>query len=191
MAVKKKAPAKGDKRKAVPKAGAPSKKTPAMMDTICRGIADGKSARVMCKEVGIDQSTLWDWLNKDEAFSKQYARAREDQADLLADELLEIADDGSRDYAMVDGREVVDHDHIQRAKLRVDTRKWVASKLKPKKYGDKLDLTGDLGVTHKTADDIRGAVNGILARFGVAQVVGTGPDEGARSAGRGRAGSAT
>lgn len=167
------------------KIGAPTKKTQAVMDAICKGIADGKSAKAMCGVVGIDHTTLWDWLAADKEFSNRYARAREDQADVLADELIEIADDGSRDYAVVEGREVVDHDHIARSRLRVDARKWVASKLKPKKYGDKLDLTGDLEVTHKTADDVRGTVNGILSRFGVAQIAGSGAARSAGSVGGG------
>ena len=72
-------------------------------------------------------------------FSEQYARAREAQADKLAEEALQIADDGRSDtYLDAEGNERTDNEVIQRSRLRVDTRKWLASKMAPKKYGDKL-----------------------------------------------------
>lgn len=81
-------------------------------------------------------------------FSEQYARAREAQADKLAEEALQIADDGRSDtYVDAEGNERTDTEVIQRSKLRVDTRKWLASKMAPKKYGDKVAIGGaeDLG----------------------------------------------
>lgn len=81
-------------------------------------------------------------------FSEQYARAREAQADKLAEEALQIADDGRSDtYVDGDGNVKTDTEVIQRSKLRVDTRKWLASKMAPKKYGDKVAIGGadDLG----------------------------------------------
>ena len=78
-------------------------------------------------------------LNAEHGLCDQYMRAREALADVYADEIIEIADDGSRDYKTLDdGREVPDQDHIARSRLRVDARKWAASKLAPKKYGDKI-----------------------------------------------------
>jgi hypothetical protein len=96
------------------------------------------------------QSTVFKWLSENSKFSEQYAHAREAQADTLADELIDISDDSSRDtYKDSDGIERVDHDHINRSRLRVDTRKWIASKLKPKKYGEKIDaqVAGNLTLT--------------------------------------------
>ena len=96
-----------------------------------------------------DKSTVLRWLADDSRreFRDHYARAREVQADTLAEETVEIADDSSRDFKTVirDGVEVqvFDHEHVQRSRLRVDARKWFASKLAPKKYGDKLELAGD------------------------------------------------
>jgi hypothetical protein len=133
--------------------GRPSDKTPELLKRICDGISIGKSARAMCLEVEIAQSTLWKWLNESEEFSKQYARAKEDCADYLAAEIVEIADDGSRDYVQdKDGRDVPDHDHIARSRLRVDARKWYASKLAPKKYGDKLDMNHGVQPDNPLAD---------------------------------------
>lgn len=115
------------------------KLTAAIVDTLCEGIAEGKSARAMCKIVGISQKTLWNWLAKDETFVQQYARAKDRCADHLAEEILEISDSSERDkYTDENGREVVDHENINRSRLRVDARKWYASKLAPKKYGDKV-----------------------------------------------------
>lgn len=132
------------------KTGRPTKKTPAILKKICEGIAAGKSSRAMCAEVGISQPTLWLWLDQDDAFSKRYARAKEQCAELLAEEIIEIADDGSADYVLrgIEGDElVVDQEHVQRSRLRIDARKWYASKVAPKKYGDKVtqELTGPDG----------------------------------------------
>lgn len=88
----------------------------------------------------------------DEEFSKQYARAREAQADTLADEILEIADDTSRDtIATEKNGEQPNSEWITRSRLRVDARKWLASKMAPKKYGDRIEAshTGEMGLTVK------------------------------------------
>lgn len=93
-------------------------------------------------------STVYLWMAKHIEFSESYARAREDQADTLADQILEIADDGRNDtYTDDEGKEFVNHDVINRSRLRVDARKWVAAKLKPRKYGDKVstELSGPNG----------------------------------------------
>jgi hypothetical protein len=99
---------------------------------------------------------VFDWIHDDAVFAKQYARARELQAELYADEIVAISDDGSNDtYIDDEGKTHVDTDVIARSKLRVDARKWVASKLLPKKYGDKaaVELSGgvSLGITEIAA----------------------------------------
>lgn len=83
------------------------------------------------------------WCRDNAAFRAQYTQAREDQADTIFEELVEIVDDGSNDWMdkeMHDGRieRVVDHEHIQRSKLRFQARQWMLSKMVPKKYGDKI-----------------------------------------------------
>lgn len=112
-----------------------------LADKICEEIVRGKTLIKISKELGFDLSNLFKWLREKEDFSKQYARAKAEQADILIEEILEIADDAKRDTYFDDelGREVTDHEVIARSRLRVDTRKWIASKMKPKKYGDKLD----------------------------------------------------
>ena len=131
--------------------GRPSTFTEELSLTICERIADGQSLRSICRCLDMPaQSTVFKWLSENSKFSEQYAHAREAQADTLADELIDISDDSSRDtYKDSDGIERVDHDHINRSRLRVDTRKWIASKLKPKKYGEKIDaqVAGNLTLT--------------------------------------------
>ena len=120
-----------------------------LADSICELIADGQSLRAICLSDDMpNKATVFRWLAKDVEFSDQYARAREEQAETFADELIAISDESQTTVKEHDGFTEVTYDSVAvaRNRLRVDTRKWVASKLKPKKYGDKLDLgvTGTL-----------------------------------------------
>jgi hypothetical protein len=125
--------------------GRPSLKTTELVATICERLAMGEPLAAICRDEGMPHpSTVRDWMAADADVSRAIARAREDGEDWLAAECLEIADDGRRDYeTKEDGREVVDHDHIQRSKLRIDTRLKLLSKWNPKKYGERLALAGD------------------------------------------------
>lgn len=113
--------------------------SPELADAICELISSGKSIREICSAEGMpDKSSIFRWLGKHEEFRDQYARAKEEQTELYADELVEIADDISGD---VSGElQMPNSVAVQRARLRVDTRKWILSKLLAKKYGDKLDM---------------------------------------------------
>lgn len=123
--------------------------TQAIADIICDRLAEGQSLRSICESGKIPcQSTIFKWLREQPEFSQQYARARESQVEHYANEILEIADDGRNDTTTdCHGKVIVDHDVIARSRLRVDTRKWLMSKLAPKKYGDKLELGGSVGIT--------------------------------------------
>jgi hypothetical protein len=136
--------------------GRPSTFTEEIGLSICERIADGQSLRSICRLLDMPaQSTVFKWLSENTKFSEQYAHARDAQADTLSDELLDIADDGSNDWMdRLNGKgevigQMVDNEAINRSRLRVDTRKWIASKLKPKKYGDKIDHehSGSLSLT--------------------------------------------
>ena len=86
------------------------------------------------------------WTVEDEGFRALYTRAKEEQAEILAEQIIDISDDDSLDIGFKeDGTPFIKGDNIQRARLRVESRKWIASKLKPKKYGDKLAVGGDDG----------------------------------------------
>lgn len=122
------------------KLGAPTKKTAALCTAICDGIAVGKSSRLMCQEAGISQQTFWRWLQEDTIFCEQYARAKERCADFYAEQIPEIADDSDNDWQIrEDGSRYVDNEAVQRSRLRIDARKWYASKVAPKKYGEKVE----------------------------------------------------
>ena len=127
----------------------PSKFTPKIADDICEQLSNGMSLRTICAADGMPRaSTVFRWLASDGVFREQYARAREAQADYLADEILQIADDGANDtYVDENGNVRTDYDVIARSKLRVDARKWIAAKLKPKVYGEKVEteITGPDG----------------------------------------------
>nr|WP_284271473.1 terminase small subunit protein [Mycoavidus cysteinexigens] len=100
----------------------------------------GQSLRSICAQKNMPyQATVYRWLTQSESFRDQYARAREVQADTLADEVLDIADDATQDMQVDEqGHERVRHEAVQRSKLRVDARKWLAGQLAPKKYGDRI-----------------------------------------------------
>ena len=120
-----------------------------IFNKIITEIADvGTPLRTILKRKGMpSSSTFFIWLDEEESFSKRYAWAREVQVEAMADEIIEIADDGTNDYmTVVKGNvkyNVENKEVTNRSRLRVDTRKWVLSKVIPKKYGDKLDLTTD------------------------------------------------
>lgn len=112
---------------------------------ICERLADGESLKAICEDDEMPaRSTVFKWLAENETFSDMYARAREEQADAIFDEILNIADDGRNDWMERRGEEdagwITNGENIQRAKLRIDARKWMAGKLRPKKYGEKLEL---------------------------------------------------
>jgi hypothetical protein len=133
--------------------GRPSTFTVEIADAICERLADGESLRSICETEGMpNKATVFRWLGANEAFRDQYARAREAQADTLVDDILEIADDGRNDWMErknSDGEAIgwqENGEAIRRSVLRIDARKWLAGKMRPKKYGDKLALTdGDGG----------------------------------------------
>lgn len=128
--------------------GRPSDYTQEIADKICSELAEGKSLRTVCK---VDDmpclQTIFTWFRVYPQFLEQYTRAKEESADAMADEVLDIADDGTNDWMTIkrggEDVEVFNNEAVQRSKLRVDTRKWLMSKMKPKKYGEKLDLTSD------------------------------------------------
>ncbi len=98
-----------------------------------------KSLKKICKENSLAVSTLLIWLRDDKEFSSLYARAKEEQADLLAEEIISIADKERETTDKVctsEGEYTTKRDNIARSRLQVDSRKWLASKLKPKKYGE-------------------------------------------------------
>jgi hypothetical protein len=111
----------------------------AICKEVLQGMRDGLSAFKACQKAGVPQSTFNDWVNGDKNLSVEYAHAREDLIERIANEVMELADSEVPETG--DGKK--DWQAIQKHKLQVDTRKWLLSKLAPKKYGEKLELSGD------------------------------------------------
>lgn len=105
-----------------------------LADTICERLALGESLRAICRDDDMPaMATIFRWLGANERFRDQYAHAREAQADALADDILDIADTAKET-----------NEAVRKAQLRIESRKWIAAKLKPKKYNDRVinEVTG-------------------------------------------------
>lgn len=132
----------------------PSLYTPDVATAICERIADGESLRSICADEGLPSlRSVIRWLGQPEhdAFRRQYAQARAAQAERMAEEILSIADEGVNDWMKANDPEnpgyALNGEAIARSRLRVDARKWLASKLLPKVYGEAIrqELTGPNG----------------------------------------------
>jgi hypothetical protein len=144
------------------KHGRPTEYTPEIGDRICAALATGMSLRSVCRADDIPpESTVRGWTHDvKHPFSAQYVRAREIGYLSMADETIEISDDGSNDWMEKFGKDgeavgwTINGEHIQRSRLRVDTRKWLLSKCLPKVFGDKVvnEITGKDGGPIETKD---------------------------------------
>jgi hypothetical protein len=127
--------------------GRPTDYSEEVAASLCAQIAMGLSVRTICKAEDMPaMTTFFMWLRRHPEFVKQYEAAKAESASALAEELLDIADDGTNDWMEIHDKEgacvgyKVNGEHVQRSRLRLDTRKWLLSKLAPKKFGDKVDL---------------------------------------------------
>ncbi len=130
--------------------GRPSSYTEELACAICERIADGESLKAICSDEGMPhRATVFRWLGSNESFRDMYAHAREEQAETLADEIVGIADEqctmvraekhGTKADDGEGNTEVVfDATAVARNRLRVDARKWIAAKLKPRKFGERI-----------------------------------------------------
>ena len=131
------------------KKGRPSIFSQEVADTICLRLSQGESLRSIVKDPDMPaQATIYFWLNKNAPFVEQYTRAREEQAETMADEIVAIADETPQTAPVFnkDGEQIdikLDSAYIQWQRQRIDARKWTASKLRPKKYGDRVVHAGD------------------------------------------------
>ena len=144
------------------KRGRPSLYTPELALEICERLAQGESLRSICQDEHMpDHSTVCMWAVEDKGgFYNQYTRAREVQYLGMADELTDISDDGRNDWmtkTLKNGEEieVVNKEVVDRSKLRVETRKWILSKMLPKVYGDKVQVEQKIGFTEEFENYMR------------------------------------
>lgn len=134
--------------------GRPTDYCQEIADTICQRIIEGESVRAICRDPDMPcAAAVFRWLSIHKEFAEQYARAKEEGAESLADEIFDIADDGKNDWMERHGKDdagwIANGENLQRSRLRVDVRKWYLSKIKPKKYGEKIEqnINGNLGLT--------------------------------------------
>lgn len=121
--------------------GRPTLYTDDLAAEICGRLAEGESMRSISRDDAMPSMfTLFKWLRDNDEFSKQYARAKEESADSHADKIEDIAN------GVLEGRF-----DPQAARVAMDGFKWTASKLKPKKYGDKIDVSAH--VTTESHED--------------------------------------
>lgn len=146
--------------------GRPTKFTNALSEKICFRLAEGESLLSICKSPDMPhRSTIMRWLLSDspvyKSFCDNYAKAREIQYQCMADEIMDIADDGTNDYMLRhDGENeayVVNGEAVARSRIRVDTRKWFMSKVLPKFY-DKREES-------KSTDSIAESLSKLIDKF--------------------------
>lgn len=131
------------------KTGRPTKYSPELVETICVRLSLGESLRTICKDEDMPaQSQVYVWLNRHPEFQEQYTRAREEQAESHADEIVAIADETPETVPVYDKegnllRIDISSAYVAWQKQRIDARKWNAAKQRPKKYGDRVTHGGD------------------------------------------------
>lgn len=143
--------------------------SPAIAEEICRRLAEGEGLRAICRDEHMPtESTVRGWYVDDyQGFAAQYARARDIGLEVMAEETIEIADDSGLDVVMTENGPRPDGEAINRAKLRVDTRKWLLSKLAPKRYGDRLQVDATVSVEAMDDSELRATVMELAERLGL------------------------
>lgn len=122
---------------------------PETVDRIFERIAEGEPAAPILRELDIPKRSFYDWLEKNVDMAAAYQKAREAGEEVIAADCLAIADDGTNDYVPGKDGPRFDSEHVQRSKLRIDTRLKLLAKWNPKKWGDKVEHSGKLHVAHE------------------------------------------
>lgn len=126
--------------------GRPTIYTDELIESICERVANGESMRKICRDEHMPVlTTIFRWIRENPEFKQQYDAATDMRADAYAEDMQDIAD--TPPALTADGK--IDAGDVAHMRLRIDTRKWIASKLKPKKYGDKIEqeIKGDMSLT--------------------------------------------
>lgn len=160
------------KAKTTKKNGRPTIFTKKLGDVICVRVAEGESMRSVSRDENMPaMTTLFRWLRENTEFRQQYEIAKEESADVHAEDVIHISDHEASSPVIVDGIPLmidgkivyaVDSASVAHARLRVDARKWVASKLKPKKYGERVhnEHSGQIGLGD-VLNELDGASHGL------------------------------
>lgn len=163
--------------------GRPTKYTQEIANEICERIAQGEPLRQICRDEHMPGwVAVYDWLHKYADFSERFARARDLGFDAIAEETLDISDDARNDWMEKQGKDAegyqLNGEHVQRSKLRVETRLKLLAKWSPKKYGDKqqVELSGHLATSNMTEDEIRAELAALVGQGVVPAALGDDDD---------------
>ena len=141
--------------------------------TICAAIAAGCTMEEVCSGEDMpNEDTVYRWLASTAIFSGAYARARDQQMDVWAEQIIQIADDARNDYmdrVMQNGsfERVLDAENINRSKLRIETRKWVMGRLAAKRYGDKIEIEQTVTIETIPDAELQTRIAARMARMGI------------------------
>lgn len=130
-----------------------------LADEICAEIAsNSKSVKKLCDQNPHwpTQKIIWEWIRKYPDFRNKYTRAKQEQVETYVDEILDISDNCNHDTVINSNGEVVaNYEYMARSRLRIDTRKWLASKLVPKLYGTGISPEQEQSLVEKILDKIK------------------------------------
>jgi hypothetical protein len=133
------------------------------VEWVCDRLIDGRSVRAVARELDASATAILKWLDRDPARMQQYQLARQAQADALVDELIDLADepvpvgpDGRMDSAAVNDK-----------RLRIDTRKWIASKFRPGSYGDRVAVEATANLSELPPKQIIAKMVDLLGKYGL------------------------
>jgi len=145
-------------RKPPGKRGRPSEYSEKIAAEICRRLSGGQSLNKICSDKHMpDRSTVMSWCENDDDFSRKYARAREAQAEFLADEIIDLSDK-------------VTPKNANKARIQIDARKWKAAKMAPRKFGDRIDVNPDADrPMNRKSSDATDAVLALLIQKGATE----------------------
>lgn len=118
--------------KKTPRRRKPWVKTQELLDKVIEGLSEGQSLRSICEARDMPGApTILRWVEEDAEFQTRYIAARQACADVYAEQILEIADEGHKT-----------HEQVADAKVRIDARKWVAARMNPRRWGNKVQIGG-------------------------------------------------
>lgn len=141
---------------------------------VCARISKGETLTAICEELHMpSRVSIHNWMDNDLRFAREYAKARADGYDRLADECLQIADDATNDFMDTEHGPQLNKEHVQRSKLRIETRLKLLAKWDPKRYGEKTTMDLNAVVEQKLPlPQLQAEINRMLSK-GVIDVTAT------------------
>lgn len=158
--------------------------TQALADAILERIADGEPLRQICRDPGMPAwRTVYNWRKANPEFEARFAQARLLGFDAIAEDILDIADDGRNDWVEKESKGggtyiALDNEHVQRSKLRIETRLKLLAKWDPKRYGERqqVDLNGKMQISEMSDEDVRNELSELVGAELASRMVGNKPE---------------